>query len=398
MRIAFVAPYQGPGLVERRPIVRNLSLGSRAKIELIAELLQKNSHSVEILSQGEVIEPELRAYPAFREDEAFSSSIPIYYASAVPVKFVNGFWSSRSTLRLLKARHRKAPFDLVILYNLKPTQVSCANYAISKLGLPVILEYEDDQFRESEPTSRASFITSQFQLRAARKLLASLSGCIAGSPALPAQVPSDVPKLLLPGVVGAATQRPKASSENGRNWVVFSGTHSPPQGLEQLVKGWKLANLSDWQLHIAGHGEVTASLHRLAQNDPSIVFRGVLGRHENAQFLSEGKLTIVPYDISTTQGFSFKTLECLGAGMHVISTRLSALDGLESDLKAGITFMNDNAPETIAASLRSVIEERRYEVTVQQATMERYGPEAVSRSLNTLLQQVMIFSTARNGR
>ena len=55
MRIAYVAPYQGPTLLKRRPIFRNLSLGARAKVELIADLLQKHSHTLEILSQGEVV-------------------------------------------------------------------------------------------------------------------------------------------------------------------------------------------------------------------------------------------------------------------------------------------------------------------------------------------------------
>jgi hypothetical protein len=42
---------------------------------------------------------------------------------------------------LFKARHSAAPFDLVIIYNLKGPQVVCANYAIRRLGLPVVLEY-----------------------------------------------------------------------------------------------------------------------------------------------------------------------------------------------------------------------------------------------------------------
>jgi len=37
-------------------------------------------------------------------------------------------------------------FDLVIIFNLKEPQVACANYALRRLGVPVILEYEDDRF------------------------------------------------------------------------------------------------------------------------------------------------------------------------------------------------------------------------------------------------------------
>lgn len=390
MRIAYIAPYQGPTLLKRRPIITNLSLGARAKVELIAELLQKMSHTLEILSQGEVVERQLKVYPAFPENELFNSSIPIYYSSAFPVRFLNGFSSSLSTLRLFKARHRMAPYDLVVIYNLKPAQVTCANYAIRYLGLPVILEYEDSAFLESYAPGGTRF-TSRLRLFTVKRLLAAVTGCVAGSSSLLSQVPGNVPKLLLPGIVSEviskATERARAEREN---WVVFSGTHSRFQGLEQLIKAWRMANLPEWQLHIAGQGENTSALHKLAQNDPTIVFHGVLNREQNAVLLSRGKITVVAYDVSKALGFSFKTLECLGAGMHAITTRLSALDGLEPEIKIGLTYIDDNRPETIAACLKKVIAERWYERTVQQATFERYGPAAVSRSLDAFLKKVMI--------
>ena len=52
MRIAYVAPYQGPTLLTRRPIVRNRSMSNAVKIELIATLLRERSHDVEVISQG----------------------------------------------------------------------------------------------------------------------------------------------------------------------------------------------------------------------------------------------------------------------------------------------------------------------------------------------------------
>src|SRR6266576_2831906 len=102
MRIAYIAPYQGPTVVKRRPIVLNLSLAARVKIELIAELLQKSSHSIETLSQGEVMEQHFKFYPGFREPEPFHPDIPVYYAAAFPVRFVNGVWSNLNMLRLFK--------------------------------------------------------------------------------------------------------------------------------------------------------------------------------------------------------------------------------------------------------------------------------------------------------
>lgn len=364
-------------------------------MELIAELLQGSSHQVEILAQGEVIERQFKLYPAFSEPELFHPRIPVHYASAFPVRFLNGSWSSLSTLRLFKERHRVSPFDVVIIYNLKTPQVACAKHALKHLGLPVILEYEDDQFVETSDGSGGSFL-SRYHSSRARKLLESLSGCLSNSPALLSHMTRDVPKLLLCGVVSNAILEVGTQPLGSRcNHVVFSGTHSKAQGLEQLIKGWRMAKLPDWELHIAGHGAMTETLHALAEKDSSIVFHGLLNRDDNARMLGAGKIAIVPYDISSTLGFSFKTVECLAAGLHVITTRLQALEGLRPELKAGITYLNDNAPGTIAACLKEVIASRQYERTAVQATVDEYGPVAVSRSLDGLLQQV---TASQNGR
>src|SRR5262245_12914165 len=146
MRIAYIAPYQGPGLLKSRPTLLNLGLAANVKMELVAELLQRSSQDIEILSQGEVVERQFRFYPAFHEPKPFDPTIPVFYASVLPVKLVNVLWSTFCTLRLFRRRHRLSPYDVVIIYNLKLPQVICGLYAMRRLGLPVVLEYEDDAF------------------------------------------------------------------------------------------------------------------------------------------------------------------------------------------------------------------------------------------------------------
>ena len=355
---------------------------------LIAELLQRSSHSVEIFSQGEVVERQFRFYPALSETEASNPSVVVYYASTFPVRFVRGLWSSLGTLRIFKKRHRESPFQLVIIYNLKPPQVTCANYAIRHLGLPVILEYEDDAFSSFCGGSRIAF-TSGYFLSKARKLLGSVTACIGVSPYLLSQVKKDVPKLLLRGVVNDAivNSKPPAKAPR-RNWVVFAGTHSRSKGLEQLVEAWNMAGLSDWELHISGEGELSRRLHQMASNSRGIVFEGVLSQRELAQLLCSAKIGINPQDVSQIPGsvFAFKTIENLAAGLHVITTPMGAL---EREIECGITYIPDNKVETIAATLRQVIADRCYERTAAEAARQTYGPEAVSKSLNKLIAQVM---------
>ena len=388
MRIAYVAPYQGPDLVTRRPIVRNLSLAARVKVEVIAELLKRNSHDVEIFSQGEVVERSLKFYPAFCEPKPFCSDIPIYYASALPVRFLNAIWSSLRTVRLFQQRHRTAPFDAVIIYNLVRAQMSCAKRASRRLGLPVILEYEDDVFVDITGQKERGLRVRR-HLSAVRSVLNLISGGIGVSPHLLGQLPCSIPRLLLRGVVSdeiANATKPAPASR--KNWVVFSGTLFRTKGLEQLITAWEMVAPADWELHIAGDGELGDRLRQMAANSRGIVFHGVLNRSENAHLLCSAKIGINPHDLSATPGnvFAFKIIEYLAAGTHVISTPMGVL---EPEFERGITYMPDNEVKTIAATLKHVIESGCYERTAAQPALQTYGPDAVSKSLDKFLKEVI---------
>jgi len=363
-------------------------LAARVKVEVIAELLQGSSHQIEVFSQGEVIERDLKFYPAFCEPEPFHPDIPIYYASALPIPFLNAIWSSLRMVRLFKSRHRVEPFDAVIIYNFKPAQMSCAKYACQRLGLPVILEYEDDAFVDTGGKEAADFKMRR-HLSAARTVLNMVSAGTGVSPHLLAQLPSSIPKLLLRGVVSAEVASAiKPAAACRKNWVVFSGTLFRTKGLEQLIKAWDMTGHLDWELHIAGDGELTAQLRRMAVNSRGIVFHGLLNRRENALLLCSAKIAINPHDLSETPGnvFAFKIIEYLAAGAHVISTPMGTL---EPELESGITYMPDNKTETIAATLKQVIQGHNYECTATRAALESYGPQAVSRSLDNLLNKVI---------
>jgi hypothetical protein len=72
------------------------------------------------------------------------------------------------------------------------------------------------------------------------------------------------------------------------------------------------------------------------------------------------------------------------------------MGALEPEFESGITQMNDNDPTTIAATLQQVIRDRRYEQTAVQAALKTYGPEAVARGLDELLNKIM--TAARESR
>ena len=389
MRIAYITPYQGSTLLQRRPVVRNRSLSNRIKIELVAQLLQANGHEVEIISEGAVIELGLKFYPGFWETKLSHPEIPVYYVSSLPIRRINGFWAGWQGARFFKKRHRVRPFDLVIVFNLGSPQISCASYAIKHLGLPVIFQYEDDVFVSVSGEAEEDGWVSKCHRSAYKRILSSVSGCMAVSPHLLSQLPVHIPKLLLRGVVGDDVLKTSEEMKTKkRNSVVFSGTHVESNGLRELIAGWEIAAIPGWQLHITGCGAMTEELRKMAARDASIMFHGIISREELVRLLCSARICINPHVVSQTPGnvFAFKIVEYLAAGAHVVTT---SMGDLGPELESGITYMNDNSPATIAATLQRVICERDYERTAAEAAMQSYGPEAVSISLDKLLNKVM---------
>jgi glycosyltransferase involved in cell wall biosynthesis len=371
MRIAYIAPYQGPSLLKVRPVVGNLSLAGSVKVELIAGLLNAKNHQVEIISQGEVVELKCKWYPSFRESEPFHPDIPIYYASALPVRFLNGVWSSMRTLDLFKARHRVSPYDMVVIYNLKQPQIACAYAFVDLAGRSAIEFGLADRLTGLDPSS----------------LLTVVSGCMAASPHLLSQLPSNIPKLLLRGIVGHdILEFGEQAKAIKKNWVLFSGTFHKVKGIEQLIRAWHMLKLPDWELHITGQGDLTSTLQQMTYNNRGIVFHGLVDRQELVRLMCSAKVCVNPHDASQTPGniFSFKIIEYLAAGAHVISTPMGPL---EKEIESGMTYMHDNNPETIVAALKQVIFGATWKRTARQYVLDMYGPQLLLKTLDKFLQQ-----------
>jgi glycosyltransferase involved in cell wall biosynthesis len=395
MRIAYITNYQGSSLPERRPIVKNRSLSNRVKIELIASLLCASSHQVEVLSHGEVVENKLRFYPSFCEASGFHPDIPVRYASALPVRRINGLWSSTRTLQLFRSRHRVAPFDLMLIFNLKEPQIACARYAM-RLQLPVILQYEDDWFVNISGGNKDGFLHN-YRCRSRREVLEKVSGCIAVSPHLHTQVPERTPKMLLRAAVDSdVLDAGRQCGGNRQNWILFSGTHTESNGVAQLIEAWRRTSIPGWEVHITGYGQLTESLRQMAADVPGVVFHGMVPREKLVELLSSAKICINPHTVSETPGnvFAFKIIEYLAAGAHCVTTPMGAL---APDIEAGISYMSNNSPETIAATLMSVIKNRRYERLATDAARDRYGRQAVSQSLDSFVKRVLRQYEMRSG-
>ncbi len=391
MRIAYIAPYHGPALVRQRPVGLYRSLANSTKLELVAGLLQAGGHAVDVISQGEVIGARFRYYPALAEPLPGAPGIPVSYGSALPVRRLAALWSSLRTLSLFRRRHRANPYDAAIVWNLKEPQAVCGDHALRRMRIPVVLQYEDDMRVDmwGRPVAR-----SILYRRFAPRVFNAVSGGMACSPLLLAQLPASVPKLLLRGVVGqdlaalAGGARPPK-----HNLVLFSGTHDPQKGITQLVSAWARIAHPDWELHITGEGPDTAALRELSANTRGVRFHGLVDRPELVRLMGAAKICVNPHDLSETPGnlFAFKIIEYLAAGAHVLTTPMGPM---EADLEAGVTYLPDNRPETIAAALDRAIRDRPWERDTTGSVLHRYGPAAVAKSLDLLLHEAAAHAAA----
>ena len=378
--------------MKQRPSLRNLSLSNKVKIELVSQALRARGHDLVIISPGEVDRNEFKYYAGFQEPKSFHPDIPIHYASSVPVRFLNGLWSRWRMVRLFRALHRQSPFDLMIIFNMKPGNIGCASYATRRLGLPVILEYEDDSFVDIVGRSAIGF-KARHHRNSCQQTLRVSSGGIAVSPHLLSQFPPEIPKLLLRGVVsgdildgnGNGNRLP---GEGKKNLIVYSGTHNDANGIAQLIQGFSRLNQPGWELHITGHGEKTEEFKKLAASVSGIVFHGLVSRQELVSLLCSARICVNPQISSLTPGnvFPFKVIEYLAAGAHVISTPLG---GLEKEMERNISYMPDNDPPTIQAALERAIRGRMWENNAARYVEATYGQDAVAQSLHALLGQVM---------
>ena len=62
---------------------------------------------------------------------------------------------------------------------------------------------------------------------------------------------------------------------------------------------------------------------------------------------------------------------------------------MEPEIEAGLTYIPNNNPETIAEGLAAVIRERQYQRLAVQAAHEAYGPESVASALDHLLREAL---------
>ena len=133
----------------------------------------------------------------------------------------------------------------------------------------------------------------------------------------------------------------------------YAGGVSRQYGLENLVKGFQIANLPETRLHIYGPGDYVEDLK--AMDDDRIFYGGMLLSSQIVDKELEATLLINPRPTGeeyVKYSFPSKTMEYMASGTPVLTT---VLPGMPREYHDYVYLMPDETPEGIAASLKEVL-------------------------------------------
>ncbi len=392
MRIAYIANYQGPDLIDRRGIHRNLALAGSQKIQTVASLLADTGHDVTILSPGIVAERKGHWHAGFASKLAPTGSSTVRYAAALDAPVVSQVVAMATLWMAFVNEQTRHPFDLVILYNFGLAEGIVADRAISRFGIPLLIEYEDDT--DVMPDGRRTWKNRVWNW--IRNRLASRAhGVFAPSPELLAQF--EVPnKLLVRGILGQDLREALATRTSGRDSplrVLFAGTIQPSKGIDLLCEAWERGHFQDAELHIVGDGPMRSQLEQRFK-ESHIRFHGFVPRGQLVRMLAEASVCVNPHragQVKPGSVFPFKMIEYLAVGCPVVSTRMGQI---EPELELGICYAESESPDDLANTLRNAIDNHgpdwlERSRLASAAAWEAYGLETVRQRLCVLIDRVL---------
>ncbi|GEO04622.1 hypothetical protein AAE02nite_22860 [Adhaeribacter aerolatus] len=147
-------------------------------------------------------------------------------------------------------------------------------------------------------------------------------------------------------------------------YILAVSSLEPRKNLNNLIKGFKQANLSGTKLVIVGAGSKVFNnpgLKELLQEDPDIIFTGYVPDAELAGIYHNALMFVYP---SLFEGFGIPPLEAMQCGCPTVVSETSSLPEVCADASL---YVNPLDSTTIAAAIKllSENEERRKELILK---------------------------------
>lgn len=135
----------------------------------------------------------------------------------------------------------------------------------------------------------------------------------------------------------------------------YAGGVSKQYGLQNLVEGFRMADLPNAVLHIYGPGDYVEELQQIAEKDPRIFYGGMLLNHQIVDKELEATLLVNPRPTQeeyVKYSFPSKTMEYMASGTAVLTT---VLPGMPKEYHPYVFLLEDETTEGIAKKLQQVL-------------------------------------------
>lgn len=165
------------------------------------------------------------------------------------------------------------------------------------------------------------------------------------------------PYVILEGHSDIAMEKQLPSPERKKSPRVclYAGGVSKQYGLENLVEGFRKANLPDTRLEIYGPGDYVPELCRIAAEDPRIFYGGMLLNSEIVEREMAATLLVNPRPTGeeyVKYSFPSKTMEYMSTGTPVLTT---VLPGMPREYYPYVYLLEQETAEGIAQKLRQIL-------------------------------------------
>ncbi len=169
--------------------------------------------------------------------------------------------------------------------------------------------------------------------------------------------PKGKPYVILEGHadITMAEKAPSLEKKLRPRVCLYAGGVSKRYGLENLVEGFRQANIENAQLHIYGPGSYVEELKEIAAADPRVYYGGMLLSSQVVDKEMEAALLVNPRPTGeefVKYSFPSKTMEYMASGTPVAPT---VLPGMPEEYHPYVFLLEDETAEGIGKKLKEVL-------------------------------------------
>ena len=168
--------------------------------------------------------------------------------------------------------------------------------------------------------------------------------------------PKGKPHVILEGHSDIAMERqePSLARKTSPRVCMYAGGVSKQYGLENLVKGFRKADLPDARLEIYGPGDYVQELSQIAAEDSRIFYGGMLLNAEIVEREMAATLLVNPRPTGeeyVKYSFPSKTMEYMSTGTPVLTT---VLPGMPKEYHPYVCLLEEETADAIAEKLGQI--------------------------------------------